>query len=48
MGAHLDVVQSAVIRAAAMIGTLLNGAGDALVGVAVHGHFLLPLFSGIV
>ena len=41
VGAHQDTVQGAVVLGVAVIGALLNGAGDALVGVAVHTHVLL-------
>jgi hypothetical protein len=41
MGAHLNVLQRAVVLGVTVIGALLNGAGDALVGVGVHLQFLL-------
>jgi hypothetical protein len=48
MGAHQDLVQRAVVLGVAVIGTGLNGAFDALVGVAVHDIDLLFLCSAIV
>ena len=36
MGSHQDLVQGAVIFIVAVIGTLLDGALDALVGIVVH------------
>ena len=47
MGAHQDFVQRAVVLAVAVIGALLHGAFDALVGIAVHGDFLLLFEFGI-
>jgi hypothetical protein len=41
MGAHLNVLQRAVILGVTVIGALLNGAGDALVCVVIHVLFLL-------
>ena len=41
MGAHLNVLQRAVVLGVTVIGALLNGAGDALVCVAIHILFLL-------
>ena len=41
MGAHQDAVQGAVVLAVAMVCAGLDGAFDALVGMAVHIHFLL-------
>jgi hypothetical protein len=41
MGAHQDMIQRAVVRGAAMVGTLLNGACDTLIGVAIHIFILL-------
>ena len=36
VGTHLDAIQGAVVLGVAVIGALLDGAGDALVGVTVH------------
>ena len=36
VGAHQDPVQGTVVLVVAVIGTLLDGTGDALVCVAVH------------
>lgn len=36
MGAHLNVLQRAVVLGVTVIGALLNGAGDALVCVVIH------------
>ena len=36
MGAYQNTVQSAVVAVGAVIGALMNGALDALVGIAVH------------
>ena len=41
MGAHQDPVQRAVVLILAVVCTLLDGAFDTLVGVAVHGNCLL-------
>jgi hypothetical protein len=41
MGAHLNVIQRAVVLGVTVIGALLNGAGDALVCVAIHSFILL-------
>ena len=41
MGAHQDAVQGAVVLILAVVSALLDGALNALVGMAVHGHFLL-------
>ena len=41
MGAHQDLVQGAVVLTLAVVCALLNGAFDALVGIAVHIVFLL-------
>ena len=41
MGAHQDPIQGTVVFGIAVIGTLLNGAFDALVCLAAHGVFLL-------
>jgi hypothetical protein len=41
MGTHLDVLQRAVVSAVAMVGALLYGAADALVGVGIHINILL-------
>jgi hypothetical protein len=48
MGAHQDLVQRTVVLGVAVIGTGLDGAFDALVGVAVHDIDLLFLCSEIV
>ena len=48
MGAHQDLVQRAVVLAVAVVSALLNGALNALVGVAVHSCFLLCLSSKVV
>ena len=36
MSAHHDMVQRAIVCGIAVIGTLLNGAGNALIGIVVH------------
>ena len=36
MGTHHDLVQGAVVIVLTMVGTLLDGAFDALVGMTVH------------
>ena len=41
VGTHQDPVQRAVVLSVAVIGTGLDGAFDALVGMAVHTEFLL-------
>ena len=41
VGTHKDPVQRTVVLILAVIGTLLDGAFDALVGMTVHGIFLL-------
>lgn len=41
VGAHHNVIQGAVILAAAVVGALLNGAFDGLVCMAIHDHNLL-------
>ena len=46
VGTHQNLVQSAVVLALAMVCALVNGALDALVGIAVHGHFLLLIWFG--
>ena len=48
MGTHLDPLQGAVVRIAAVISALLNSTGDALVCVTVHGFFLLFFRLGTV
>ena len=44
---HQDAFQGAVASVGAVISTLLYGAGNARVGVAVHRQFLLYLVSEI-
>ena len=39
--AHQDLVQGAVVCLITMMCALLNGTFDALVGIAIHGSFLL-------
>ena len=41
MGTDQDALQRAVIRFVAVMGTLMNGTLDALVGIAIHSLFLL-------
>ena len=41
MGTYQDLVQGAVVGAFAMVGALLDGAFNALVGMTVHRFFLL-------
>ena len=41
VGAHQDPVQGAVILAAAVMGALVHGAFDALIGMTIHCFFLL-------
>ena len=41
VGAHQDLLQRAVVGIVAVVSALLDGALDALVGVAVHGIDLL-------
>ena len=41
VGADQNAIQRAVVLAVAVISALLYGAFDALVGMAVHIHFLL-------
>ena len=43
MGTHKNAVQRAKICFIAMVGALMNGAFDALVGMTVHDLFLLPV-----
>ena len=43
VGAHQNAVQRAVVFRVAVIGALFDGAFDALVGMAIHGIFLLSL-----
>ena len=47
MGTHQDSVQRAVVLAVAVVGAGLNGAFNALICMAVHGHFLLFVWYGI-
>ena len=47
MGTHQDSVQRAVVLTVAVVGAGLNGAFNALVCMAVHGHFLLFVWYGI-
>jgi hypothetical protein len=42
MGTHQDPLQGAVVLAVAVVSAGLHGAFNALVGMAVHMHFLLP------
>ena len=46
VGTHQDLVQSAVVLALAVVGALMDGAFDALIGIAVHSHFLLLFWFG--
>ena len=48
VSAHQDTVQRAVVLGVAVVSALLDGAFDALVGVAVHIHDLLYLGSALV
>ena len=48
VGAHHDLIQRTVVLGVAVIGALADGAGDTLVGVAVHTIYLLFLSSPIV
>ena len=48
VGSHLDVIKRAVISGIAVIGTLLDGTGDALVCVAVHKNSSFLLGSDLV
>ena len=48
MGAHQDAVQTAVVFRVAVISAGLNGALNALVGMMVHGLFLLLLNYGLI
>ena len=48
MGTHLDLVQRAVVLSVAVVSALGHGAGDALVCVTAHVHFLLLLDSPVV
>jgi hypothetical protein len=41
VGTHQDSLQRAVVGVVAVVSAGLDGAFDALVGIAVHGHFLL-------
>ena len=43
VGAHQDPVQGAVILAAAVMGALVHGAFNGLVGVTIHNRNLLSL-----
>ena len=47
VGAHQDAVQGAVVLGVAVIGAGLDGAFDALVGMAVHVLFLLFVWYGL-
>ena len=44
MGAHQNGIQRAVVLGAAVVGALLYGAFDALVGMAVHRKILLAFY----
>ena len=47
VGTDQDLVQSAVVLVLAVVCALLNGALDALIGIAVHhNHFLLLFWFG--
>lgn len=48
MGTNQNAVQRAVILVPAVICALLDGALDTLIGMSVHGHFLLLLISALV
>ena len=48
VGAHQDPVQGAVVLVAAVVSALLDGAFDALVGVAVHRKASFILGSEVV
>ena len=48
MGADQNFVQGAEVFRVAVISALLNGAFDALIGVAVHSGYLLLLSSQLV
>ena len=41
MGTHQNPIQRAVVLVLAVISALLDGTLDALVGMAIHSHFLL-------
>ena len=43
MGAHQDTIQRTVVLLVTMVCTGAHSAFNALVGVAVHGFFLLPV-----
>ena len=45
VGAHLDLFQGTVVGIVTVIGTLRNGAGNALIGVTAHDSFLLHSVS---
>ena len=46
VGTYQNPIQRTVVLTLAMIGALLDGTLDALVGMAVHGHFLLLIGFG--
>ena len=46
VGAHQDLIQGTVVLVTAMVGTLLDGAFDALVGMAVHKKASFEFGSG--
>ena len=41
VGAHQNTVQRTVVFAVAVVSALLDSAFDALIGIAIHGIFLL-------
>ena len=47
MGAYQNAVQRAVVLGVAVVSALLNGALDALIGMTVHGMFLLFMIYGL-
>ena len=48
VGAYHDAIQRAVVLGIAMVCTLLNGALNALVCMAIHSAFLLFLIYGLI
>ena len=47
MGTHQDLVQGAEVFVLTVVGALLNGALDTLVGMAIHNIDLLWIESGV-
>ena len=48
VGTHQDAIQRAIVLGVAMVSALLYGALNTLVGMAIHGLFLLFLIYGLI